>query len=362
MMRRHYSSLLYLHDRQVYLLAFDPNGGHNALSDGPPHPMSFLSSAISKFPNLRSINTYQEYQHLKRSPKIPHLGKDAPTPFASRLQRDILLKNPFLHSSNINHQHQPSQITLPLQRLFQALRNWTPKQSHLTIDALPWPYWKHSYRPSNQFAHTNASLITPFSNLQSLNIRLCVGLLNPDSTWPKPEPVARQIRNFPARAKNVEVLRLQFQVPDKNVCSIPGWDPDQRIIDVSPIFESLTFNRLKELTLNSCGFHPMTFANFMLRHASSLTMFSVNQLETVDERGRWRPAMEKIARGMTLTSVSIALLRDEEMAGKVREDLMYEDDGVDWQNLQAFNDGVARFLMRWGRIEYPTWGESGHQR
>lgn len=96
----------------------------------------------------------------------------------------------------------------------------------------------------------------------------------------------------------------------------------------------------------------------MLRHRSTLNTFNASQLETVDEAGRWRPAIEEIAPLMALKAVSIALLRDEEMAGNVRDDLLYEDDEVNLRNLQAFSAGVAEYLRTKGQREYPTWGKS----
>ena len=139
------------------------------------------------------------------------------------------------------------------------------------------------------------------------------------------------------------------------------WPTMHDPLDVSPFLDRLRLPKLKDFTISFCKFEEDSFLNFLKRHSETLKRLNISiacmtPTYAGNSLSMWENAMESVAPKMSLDSVDLRWLFDDEIDTVMR--LQGSSAGRKYCS-QAYSVATSEYLRYGGQTEYPRYGQPG---
>ena len=308
--------------------------------------VDYISHAVQNLANLRAVETFEEVRHMERTYWTTWDSEDEPHRFLSRLQRETLLKNPF---ENVDMLHYISEALVSSQPTMVLLKALCPllrrpssslavSKFDLVISALPWSFWF-----SGLWARDSATVLIVLSRLRSLEIHFCIAEID------GPRPLTPQMTEFMKGLKDVKRLTMTFNFSvmlENRFLRFSNW-ASLPFLDISDIFQQLTFERLSYLKIGSCSFNEEVLVAFMQRHSRQLKRLEVQEVKLIGGSCSWRSTIQRIAPIMSLEVADLQYLLDHEIL-TIKHVANFE------AIVDQYSKKASLYLKLNGSCEYPS--------
>lgn len=322
-----------------------------------------LSTALAMLPNLRTINSI-ESSYLNRPTATPYHSitghEEYWLPILSDLQRDTFLPDPFVDPT-VSTQ---SGLARPLASLICGLGLARKQIRTMELNNIPWEFWKQK-GPSGFEHGVRPHIRVAFQYLESLEIHLIVDTY--DLEVPLQGLMPLSISTCIEAAAGLRLLDVGFACYG---AYDDQWEDDFRA-DLDPknmwarrlfpragqLFATLTLPNLAIFRLGDCTLTTGSLVGFTTRHTATLKEIRIGSVALDDksnETTSWEKALRQIAPTLSLDSVELELLEDDDIRNTFLEDYDFKVSGA---RHAAYCQGLADFLYHKGQTECPRFAD-----
>ena len=302
--------------------------------------LAMLSAALAMLPNLQNIESnYETCLFFGR--------KNVRVPMLSDLQRNTLLKNPFIDHTE---SRQPG-LARPLVSLLSGLGLTRRQILKIEMNDIPWSFWKED-RSSGIHNSALQPIHVALRHLKSMNACIVVDAYDLEVSMQGIMP--HSITNFLGAADSLRRLELKFQCrQDCDWSTFEGVNWVAREAPrAGPLLAALTLPSLATLSFANCILTEESFIRFIGRHNTTLKSVCLDMIvldNQSTEPTSWERVWKQLAPLLNLDVIDLNSIADDDNFQDVAGDGDLDP--------SLYYSALEKFIYNRGQTKCPKWSD-----